>query len=130
MANNPAFSSTPAAGAGLLPATADTSQTAPANVTIVLAAGANGTQIYELCCEPVGTTVAGLVNVFLFDGTTYHLYDQVPITASTVSQVAANPRVVRTYPNLILPNGWSLRVAGTVAGNQSLVKVSALGANL
>jgi hypothetical protein len=130
MATGPAFASIPVVWAGLVPATADTSFTAPTNVTTLGSAGANGTKIVQVDIVPVGTTVSGLVNVFAYDGTTYHLLESVIITAATVSTSTPPVKQSYTYDNLVLPSGWSLRVSGTIAGNVSLVKVIAYGASL
>lgn len=124
----PAFAATPVAWSGLVPATLDTSLTAPTNVTTLGTAGAGGTKIEQITCQAVGTTVAGVINVFLYDGTTYHLIDQFLIAAVTSSTTARAWQSARSYANLILPsNSWSLRVTQTIAGNQSLVKVTAIG---
>jgi hypothetical protein len=127
VASTPSFAATPQAGSGLIPGTADTSLTAPTNVTTILSGGASGTRIEEIIFQGVGTTVAGVINVFLYDGSTYHLVEQVVVTAVTSSTTAAAFRTTRTFDNLIVKNGWSLRVTGTVAGNVSLVKVTAFG---
>ena len=130
MATAPAYAATPVVWAGLVPATADTSFTAPSNVTTLGSAGANGTKITQVDVVPVATVVAGLVNVFAYDGTTYHLVESVTITAATVSTTAAPVKQVFTYDNWVLPSGWSLRVTNTVAGNVSLVEVNAWAASL
>lgn len=127
MATSPQFTGTLKTGSGLIPATLDTSLTAPTNVTTILSAGASGSKIVEIVCQGVGTVVAGVVNVFKYDGSTYHLYDQFLVPATTSSTTARAWREVRTYENLLLENGHSLRVTGTVSGNQSLVKVTAHG---
>jgi hypothetical protein len=130
MAAAPAYAATPVAWCGLVPATADTSWTAPTNVTTLGSAGSNGTKITQVDVIPAGTVVAGLVNVFLYDGSTYHLHESVVIAAYTSSTTAAPPKQSFTYDNLVLPSGWSLRVTTTVSGNVSLVKVNASGASL
>jgi hypothetical protein len=130
MASAPAYAATPVAWAGLVPATADTSLTAPTNVTTLGSAGASGTKITQVDVIPVATVVAGLVGVFAYDGTTYHLVEAVTIAAGTVSTTAAPVKQVFTYDNLVLPSGWSLRVTTTVSGNVSLVEVNAWGASL
>lgn len=128
MATAPAFAATPVCWSGLVPATADTSLTAPSNVTTLGTAGANGTKIDSIVVEGVGTTVAGVVNIFLYDNSTYHLYDQFLISAVTSSTTARAYRSERAYTNLLLPsNSWSLRCTVTVAGDQSLLKVTATG---
>lgn len=131
MATTPKFASTPRVASGLVPATLDTSLTAPTNVTTIMTGAAAGTKIEELVFQGVLTTVAAVLNIFLYDGTTYHLYDQVLITAVTSSTTAVAFRRARQYDNLILvDNTWSLRVTVTVAGDQSGVKVTATGADL
>jgi len=127
MASGPAFAATPAVGSGLIPGTLDTSLTAPTNVTTILAGGTSATKVEEIVFQGVGTTVAGVVNVFLYDGSTYHLIDQVLVSAVTSSTTAVAFRTNRLYDNLLVKNNWSLRVSGTVSGNVSLIKVTAYG---
>ena len=56
----------------LVSATLDLSLTAPTNITTIVTAASTGTKIDHLRVQGVGTTVAGVLNVFLFDGATYH----------------------------------------------------------
>ena len=131
MAAAPAYAATPVAWTGLVPGTADSSFTAPTNQTTLGTAGNSGTKITEINVVPVGTVVAGLVNVFIYDGSTYHLWDSYTIASGTVNTTTAPVRQVFTYDNLVLPtNSWSLRVTNTVSGNVSLVEVNAVGASL
>lgn len=130
MATAPSFAATPRAMCGLVPGTADTSNTAPTNVTTLGSAGSNGTKIDQIDVVPVGTVVAGLVNVFLYDGSAYHLHEPVTVAAATVNTTTAPVKVSYYYDNLVLPSGWSLRVTNTVTGNVSLLTVNALGADL
>ncbi len=131
MADSPKFASTPRVGCGLVPATLDTSLTAPTNVTTILTGVAAGTKIEEIVLQGVLTTVASVVNIFLYDGSTYHLYDQFLIPAVTSSTTAVAYRASRRYTDLILAdNTWSLRVTNTVSGNQSGIKVTATGGDL
>jgi hypothetical protein len=128
MAAAPAFAATPVTWTGLVPGTLDTSLTAPTNVTTLGTAGASGSKIEEIVCQGVGTTAAGVVNIFLYDGSTYHLYDQFLVPAVTSSTTAVAWRATRAYANLVLAsNSWSLRCTVTVAGDVSLVKVTATG---
>ena len=128
MASTPAFAATPVCWTGLVPATADTSLTAPTNATTLGTAGASGTKIDEIVCQGVGTTAAGVLSVFLHDGSTYHLVDQFLVASVTSSSTARAWRAVRNYANLILPtNAWTLRVTIATAANQSMVKVTATG---
>lgn len=129
-ATSPAYASTMVVGSGLIPGTQDTSLTAPSNTTTIVSGGSSGTKLEELDYQGVGTTAAGVLNVFLDDATTKHLIDQVLLTAVTSSATAVAFRQVRQYQNLFVKNGWSLKVSQTVAGNVSLVKVTAFGADL
>ena len=130
MAAVPAFAATPVAWCGLVPSTQDTSNTAPTHVTSLGSAGASGTKITQVDITPTATVVAGIVNVFAYDGATYHLLEPVTIAAATVSATAAPVKQSYTYDNLVLPNGWSLAVSNTEASNVSIIEVSAWGASL
>lgn len=133
MATAPVYFSTPRLLAGLVPGTLDTSFTAPTHVTSLGSGASGGTKINEIDIIPVATVVAGVVNVFLFDGTTYHLlpWGSVTVAAATVSATAAPaPAATITFDNLVLPSAsWSLAVSNTVAGNVSLIEVVAYGAD-
>lgn len=127
MAADPVFAAVPNVKSGLVPGTADTSLTAPTNTTTVFTAGSNGSKVEEIVCQGVGTTVAGVVNVFRHDGSTYWLIDQFLIPAVTSSTTALANRQNRTYENLMLLSGDTIRVTVTVAGDQSLLCVTCLG---
>lgn len=134
MATDPGFAATVNNGSGL-PATAETSLTVPTNSVLLITAGAFGTKVEEIVIEAVTTsltptTVAGLVYLFLYDGVTYHLYDTLTITAVTAAAAGPAPfRLNKTYTNLFIKSGWSLRASQSIAGNASLLKVSAFGAD-
>ena len=130
MAAAPSYAVTPVAWTGLVPSTNDTSFTAPTHVTSLGSAGSNGTKITEIDLIPTATVVAGLVNIFAYDGTTYHLHESVTIPAATVSATAAPVKIPLYYDNLVLPSGWSLVCSTTVAGNESLIEVNVFGASL
>lgn len=106
----------------------------PAQSSVILTAGGSGTKIEEVVCEAskatlVTTTVAGLVYYFLYDGSTYRLFDVVTVTAITGSATVAGFRDSRRYANLWLPSGWSFRASQSIAGNATMLNVFAFGAN-
>lgn len=128
MSTNPAYASTPNVGAAITSATLDTSLTAPTNVATVFTAGASGSKIDEIRINQVATTSgAGVLNLFLYDGSTYHLFDNytwAAITLSTTSEAG----VVAMFPeNCLLKNGWSLRATVTTSAGQSAFKIIAIG---
>jgi hypothetical protein len=130
MSTTAQYASTPKVGSALL-TTADTSLTAPTTVGTVLSAGASGSRIDYIEVIGVATTVASLINLFIFDGTTYFLWAQVPVQAVTTSTTALS-YVANLSSNgnanimpLNLPTGYSLRATTTVA--QTGVRVIAYG---
>lgn len=129
MATNPAFATTPRVGAVALTGTADTSYTSPTSVATVITGVAAGTRIAEVVVQMTATvSTATMVRLWLYDGTTYTLFDEVLIAAATGAQGVKQTRVSTSYNNLILPSGsWSLRATchTTNAG-----VVVALGADL
>jgi hypothetical protein len=130
MATDPQFAAVVSIGAALLGA-AETNLQVPTTTSVIVTAGANGTKIEEIVVHATttslaATTSAGNVYVFLHDGSTYHLYDTIPVTAVTGSSTVAPFRASRTYTNLLMETGWSLRCSQ--AGNStSILKVSAYG---
>ncbi len=108
MAQTPVFASTPARTVGQV-ATGDTSRTAPSSVATIITAVSAGTKITEVEVVGTGTTTAGMVRLFIYDGSNYRLFDEFVITAITPSASVPVYRQVRVYPNLVLPSGYSLR---------------------
>ncbi len=131
MAVDPGFAATVNIGAALLGA-AETNLQVPTTASVIVTAGSTGSKIEEVVVEATATsltptTVAGLVYLYLYDGTTYHLYDSVAVTAVTASATVAPFRAKVTYTNLFLKTGWSLRASQSIVGNASLLKVEAFG---
>lgn len=127
MAAAPVFAVTPRIGAVSL-ATADSSYTAPTNVGTVLTGVTAGTRVNEVVIKSAATSAAAVVRLFLYDGTTYWLFDEIVIAAVTGSSTAANNRARVTYDNLVLPSSsWSLRATTSVS---QATHVTALGADL
>lgn len=131
MATDPQFAATPNNGSALL-GSAETNLQVPTTSVVVITAGANGTKIDEVVVQAsvttlVATTVAGLVYLFLHDGSTYHLFDTMTINANTGSATNPGVRVRTVYSNLCLKTGWSLRASQSIAGNASLLKIHAFG---
>lgn len=127
MASNPVFAVTPRIGAVSV-ATADSSYTAPTNVGNVITGASTGTRIGEIVVKCAATSAAAIVRIFLYDGTTYWLFDEVTVAAATGSSTVQQTRVSTTYNNLILPSAsWSVRVTTSIA---QATHVTAFGADL
>ena len=127
MATSPAFAVTPRIGAVSV-ATADSSYTSPTNVGTLITGASTGTRIAELVVKCAATSAAAIVRVFLYDGTTYWLFDEITVAAATGSSTVQQTRVSNTYNNLILPSSsWSIRVTTSIA---QTTHVTAFGADL
>ena len=127
MATSPQFAVTPRIGAVSV-ATADSSYTAPTNVGTLITGASTGTRVAEIVVKNAATSAAAIVRIFLYDGTTYWLFDEVTVAAATGSSTVQQTRVATTYNNLILPSAaWSVRVTTSVA---QATHVTAFGADL
>lgn len=127
MAANPVFAVTPRVGAVSI-ATADSSYTAPTNVGTLITGASTGTRISEIVVKNAATSTAAIVRIFLYDGSTYWLFDEITIAAATGSATVQQTRVSTVYNNLILPSAsWSVRVTTSVS---QATHVTALGADL
>lgn len=132
MATSAQYAATPVLGSANL-TTADTSLTAPTTVSTILTAGASGTRIDYIEIMGVATTVASLINLFVYDGTNYILWQQVPVSAVTTSTTTPSftanlsSNVNSNVMPLTIPTGYSLRATTTVT--QTGVRVIAYGGN-
>ena len=127
MAASPVFAVTPRIG-NVSIATAESSYTAPTNVGTLITGVASGTRVAEVVVKAAATSAAAIVRLFLYDGTTYWLFDEITVAAATGSATVQQTRVSTTYNNLILPSAsWSVRVTTSVA---QATHVTALGADL
>lgn len=119
MAATPAFASTPRI-AGALVVTANTGHDGTGTLATLITGVAAGTKIERIVTTAMGTTVpqpaASKLNFFLYDGSTYYLYDSWVLTNTAASATAAGYREERAYADLILPSAaWSLKCGLTVA---------------
>jgi hypothetical protein len=127
MAISPVFAVTPRIGATNV-ATANTNRDGSGTVATLIVGASTGTRVAEIIVKARVTTTAGMVRVFLYDGTTYRLLDEYSIAAATVSASVQGTRVSTTYNNLILPSAsWSIVVS---THNAESIDVIALGADL
>lgn len=127
MATSPSFAVTPRVGAANV-ATANTNRDGTGTVATLITGAATGTRVAEIVVQARVTTTAGMVRLFLYDGTTYRFFDEIAVAAATVSATVKGTRVSALYNNLILPSAsWSIVVA---THNAESIDVVALGADL
>jgi len=127
MAVSPSFAAVPRIG-NVNISTAEASYTAPTNFGTLITGASTGTRIAEIVVKNAATSAAAIVRIFLHDGTTYYLFDEVTIAAATGSATVQQTRVSTSYNNLILPSAsWTIRVTTSVS---QTTHVTALGADL
>jgi hypothetical protein len=92
--------------------TANANRDGTGAVGTVLTAGAQGTLVTLIRVIAAGTTTAGMIRFYLYDGANYHFYAELPVSAITPSATvqAFVGEIVPTMP-LTLPSGWSLRAS-------------------
>ena len=130
MAASPAFISTPRIGRLSL-STANTATDGTGTINDLIVGVSAGTRILSVNVQGTATTVAALVNLFLFDGTNWDLFDQVTISAITGSNTVKGYRLVTAYTDLVLPSAtWKLGATITVAPTTGTVRVAAFGGDL
>jgi hypothetical protein len=124
----PNFAITPQNGAGIASA-GDASRVAPTSPVTILSAGASGSRVERIVMTPLGPTVASVLRLWKYDGTSYHLSYEQPIAAgSAPSQgIALTPFTLEavTAPNLmpmLLPSGSSL--VATINDTQLVAEAS------
>lgn len=112
---NPVFTLTPVVGAASISVSDGGSRTSPSNAANVVVAGTNGTMIVAVYVKATGTTTAGLVRLWLFNGTTYYLFEEIAVTAvtpsGTVASFSGQSALVTPVTPLCIPSGWTLRAS-------------------
>lgn len=128
MASTINFAATPRV-AGVTVSTANTNRDGTGTLGTVITAGSAGTRIDRIRVQAIVTTTAGMVRLFLFDGSTFYALQEVPVLAATVSATVQGANAEVAFGDarpLTIPNGWSIR-AGT--HNAESITVTAYGAD-
>jgi hypothetical protein len=124
MSAYPQYAATPIVALGQV-ATANTNRDGTGTLATILTAGTSGTRIDQVVVEGTGTSTAGMVRLFIYDGTNTRMFDEVPIAAVTPSASVACFRQVNTY-GIVLPAGYLLKAS---VHNAETYNVTAIGAN-
>jgi hypothetical protein len=130
MAASPAFISVPRIGRCSL-STANVAVDGTGTITDLITGVAAGTRVLSINVQAAGSTAAANVNIFLWDGTQWDLFDQLAISAVTGSNTTKTYRLVTAYTDLVLPSAtWKLGATLTVAPVLGTVRVAAFGGDL
>ncbi len=125
--STPIFVQAPRCAIGSL-ATANTNRDGSGTLATIFTAGANGSRIEHIDITAYGTTTAGVIRLYIHDGSTAFLWKEVLVTAITPSASIAvwSASVDCSLPSnvLIMPTGYSLRASTHNAEN---FRVNAIG---
>lgn len=112
MATDPQFASTPVISLAQV-ATANAARDGTGTVATAIAGSATGRRINKVVIQHTGTSTAGMVRLFLYNGTNTRLFREIPVPAVTAS--ATVPAWGTTVffgdgDEVILPSAtWELR---------------------
>lgn len=120
MASAPAFAATPRCAVATV-STANTGRDGSGTIATVFTAGASGSRIDEVRIKATVTTTAGMVRLFIHDGTAANLLTEQPIAAVTVAASVVAEEYVLTFSNLFLPTGYSLRASTEKAESMRVI---------
>jgi hypothetical protein len=114
----PIFPVAPVIGiATLTAATAITSRaniTGTTGLTQLTPVSTNGKRVDSITVKGKGTSVPSILSVWLYNGTTSFLYDEIDISAVTASNTVDSVLAKRFYSDLILPPTFQLYISETV----------------
>lgn len=91
--------------------TANTARDGTGTLATVFTAGASGSRIDDIAITATGTTTAGMVRLFLHDGTNARLWREVAVSAITPSATVSPFSSLLGSLALVLQTGWSLRAS-------------------
>jgi hypothetical protein len=118
MATTPNFSATPKFGSVNI-TTANANRDGTGTIGTVFTAGSSGSRIDSIIIVATATTTAGMIRLFIHDGTSARLFDEIPVIAITPANstptfnaaVGTNtPLLSNRYP-ISIPTGYSLRAS-------------------
>ena len=106
---SPIFALTPLIGIAQV-TTANANRDGSGAIVDILTGTANGTRVDKVYIKAVGTTTAGMIRFFLYDGTNTRLWKEVIVSAITPSAtVESFSSSFQT--DLILPSTYKLRAS-------------------
>jgi hypothetical protein len=127
MAASPVFIGTPKVWQQAL-SVANTARDGSGTLADVMTAGSNGSRIDKIRVVASGTTTAGVIRLFLYDGTNTYLFKEIIVAAITPStSIAAWVGEMTFIDGLVLPATWHLKAA---TNNAELFKIFAQGGDI
>jgi hypothetical protein len=114
----PIFPNAPIIGIATLTAatalTTRTNITGITGLTQLTATSTNGTRVDTITVKGKATTVASTVFIWIYNGTTSFLFDEIDVTATTAANTTDSFSQTKSYSNLVLPPTYQLYISETV----------------
>lgn len=125
MAASPAFIGTPKVWQQAL-SVANTALDGTGTLADVLTAGTNGSLIERVRLKASGTTTAGMIRLFLYDGTNTYFFRDILVSAITPSATVQSWEgdITLNYP---IPGTWHLKAS---THNAEAFKIFVIGGDL
>lgn len=117
MSADPVFASVVGTEVSAMAATANANRDGSGTLSTILTAGASGTRVERVKFKATATTTAGMIRLYLHNGTSAFLIEELPVTAITptasVETWESEILFGCAYPDypLLIPATWTLRAA-------------------
>jgi hypothetical protein len=125
MATQAQYAAIPKVGAVVI-STANTNRNGTGTIGTVFTAGSNGSRIDSIDVHATATVTAGMIRLFIHDGTSAFLFAEVPVSAATPSGTAPaynaqfTPNTTAVLP-IVIPTGYSLRASTNNAESFNII---------
>ena len=108
MATTPQYASIPKNSAVNI-STANTARDGTGTLGTLITGATNGTRVDDIYITARATTTAGMIRMFLSDGTNHYLIAELIVTAVTASATVPAWSQPIMNQGIVLQSGWSLR---------------------
>lgn len=125
MASTPNYASSPSVQMAVI-STANTARDGTGTIGTVFTAGSAGSRIEDITIKAQGTVTAGMIRLFIHDGTNARLWREIQVPAVTPSGTVPSWEI-RFPVFLFLQAGYSLRAS---TNNAETFNIVANGGNL
>ena len=123
MSTTPQYAASPKTGIVAI-SSANANRDGTGTLGTVFTAAASGSRIDRIIVTATGTTTAGTVRLYIHNGTTAYLYDEVSVDAIIPSGTVSAFRYDNTNVNITIPTGYSLRAS---TANAETFNIIAMG---
>jgi hypothetical protein len=122
----PSFAVTPKLGVAAV-STANTNRDGTGTIVDIYTGVSTGSKVFEVVAQATGDPADSTLTLFIFNGTTYFLYDEIDLgNPAAASTTVSGTRFSRRYDNLLLPSAsYKLAAAITVALTSGVINVFA-----